>query len=46
MRQNVGLGLELEGVGKIRRQEKTAALLELVGLGHVAKPIRASFPAA
>jgi len=37
VRQNVGLGLELEGVGKDRRAEKTAALLELVGLGGVAK---------
>jgi NitT/TauT family transport system ATP-binding protein len=35
--QNVGLGLELEGVSKLRRQEKTAALLKLVGLEHVAK---------
>jgi NitT/TauT family transport system ATP-binding protein len=37
VRQNVGLGLELDGVGKDRRYEKTAALLELVGLGSVAK---------
>jgi NitT/TauT family transport system ATP-binding protein len=36
VRQNVGLGLELEGVSKERRAEKTTALLELVGLGHVA----------
>jgi NitT/TauT family transport system ATP-binding protein len=35
--QNVGLGLELEGVSKARRQEKTAVLLKLVGLEHVAK---------
>jgi NitT/TauT family transport system ATP-binding protein len=35
--QNVGLGLELEGVSKLRRQEKTAALLKLVGLENVAK---------
>jgi NitT/TauT family transport system ATP-binding protein len=35
--QNAGLGLELEGVSKDRRTEKTAALLELVGLSHVAK---------
>jgi NitT/TauT family transport system ATP-binding protein len=35
--QNIGLGLELEGVSKVRRQEKTAALLQLVGLAHVAK---------
>jgi NitT/TauT family transport system ATP-binding protein len=34
VRDNVGLGLELEG--RDRREEKTAALLELVGLGHVA----------
>src|ERR1700730_11630213 len=36
VRQNVGLGLELEGVSKKRRAERTDALLELVGLGHVA----------
>jgi NitT/TauT family transport system ATP-binding protein len=36
VRQNVGLGLELEGVSKDRRAERTTALLELVGLGHVA----------
>jgi NitT/TauT family transport system ATP-binding protein len=36
VRQNVGLGLELEGVSKVRRADKTTALLELVGLGHVA----------
>jgi NitT/TauT family transport system ATP-binding protein len=35
--QNIGLGLELEGTAKARRQEKTAALLKLVGLEHVAK---------
>ena len=35
--QNVGLGLELERVGKDRRAKKTAELLDLVGLGHVAK---------
>jgi NitT/TauT family transport system ATP-binding protein len=35
--QNVGLGLELEGASKDRRRETTAALLELVGLSHVAK---------
>jgi NitT/TauT family transport system ATP-binding protein len=34
VRENVGLGLELEG--RDRREEKTATLLELVGLGHVA----------
>jgi NitT/TauT family transport system ATP-binding protein len=36
VRQNVGLGLELEGVRKDRRAESITALLELVGLGHVA----------
>jgi NitT/TauT family transport system ATP-binding protein len=36
VRQNVGLGLELEGASKERRTERTSALLELVGLGHVA----------
>jgi len=36
VQQNVGLGLELEGVSKSRRMEKTAALLKLVGLEHVA----------
>jgi NitT/TauT family transport system ATP-binding protein len=35
--QNVGLGLELEGVSKLRRHERTAALLKLVGLESVAK---------
>jgi NitT/TauT family transport system ATP-binding protein len=35
--QNVGLGLELEGVSKTRREEKTQTLLKLVGLEHVAK---------
>jgi NitT/TauT family transport system ATP-binding protein len=34
--QNVGLGLELEGVSKILRAENIGTLLELVGLGHVA----------
>jgi NitT/TauT family transport system ATP-binding protein len=33
--QNVGLGLELEGAARPRR-EKTALLLKLVGLEHVA----------
>lgn len=37
VRQNVGLGLELEGVVTNEREEKTAALLDLVGLSHVAK---------
>jgi NitT/TauT family transport system ATP-binding protein len=36
VRQNVALGLELEGVSKDRRAEKTTALLELVGLGPFA----------
>ncbi len=36
VRENVGLGLELEGVPKDLGAEKTTALLELVGLGHVA----------
>jgi NitT/TauT family transport system ATP-binding protein len=36
VQQNVGLGLELEGVSKAQRLEKTAALLKLVGLEHVA----------
>ena len=36
VRQNVGLALELEGMGRERRQEKTNPLLELVGLSQVA----------
>ena len=36
VRQNVGLGLELEGVVDARRMEKTSQLLELVGLLHMA----------
>jgi NitT/TauT family transport system ATP-binding protein len=36
VRQNVGLGLELDGASKQRREERTGALLELVGLAHVA----------
>jgi NitT/TauT family transport system ATP-binding protein len=36
VRQNVGLGLELEGVGKEPRSEKTSRLIELVGLQHMA----------
>ena len=36
VRQNVGLGLELEGVNGTGRARKTASLLELVGLAHVA----------
>ena len=34
--QNVGVGLELEGVGKVPRNEKTSQLIELVGLQHMA----------
>jgi len=37
VQQNVGLGLELEGASKASREEKTASLLKLVGLEHVAK---------
>jgi NitT/TauT family transport system ATP-binding protein len=37
VQQNVGLGLELEGVARPVREQKTAALLELVGLTHVSK---------
>jgi NitT/TauT family transport system ATP-binding protein len=37
VRENVGLGLELEGVSRDQRAEKTSALLELVGLASVAK---------
>jgi NitT/TauT family transport system ATP-binding protein len=36
IRQNVGLGLELEGASKKRRSERTDPLLELVGLRQVA----------
>jgi len=35
--QNVGLGLELEHAARPARKEKVAAMLELVGLAHVAK---------
>lgn len=35
VRQNVGLGLELEGVNGDRRREKAAFLLDRVGLGNV-----------
>src|ERR1700676_3178664 len=35
VKQNVGLGLELEGVESNRRKEKTSQLLELVGLQHM-----------
>jgi NitT/TauT family transport system ATP-binding protein len=37
VRQNVGLGLELEGSLAARREEKTAELLDMVGLSHVAQ---------
>jgi NitT/TauT family transport system ATP-binding protein len=37
VKENVGLGLELEGVTNESRQEKVASLLRLVGLSHVAK---------
>jgi NitT/TauT family transport system ATP-binding protein len=36
VKQNVGLGLELERVADKRRDEKVASLLQLVGLGDVA----------
>jgi NitT/TauT family transport system ATP-binding protein len=35
VQQNVGLGLELDGVESKRRKEKTSRLLELVGLQHM-----------
>jgi NitT/TauT family transport system ATP-binding protein len=35
VRDNVGLGLELEGVSADRRREKTKSLLDLVGLASV-----------
>jgi len=34
---NIGLSLELEGVAGDRRRKKVTSLLDLVGLGHVAK---------
>jgi NitT/TauT family transport system ATP-binding protein len=37
VRQNVGLGLELQRVPRRQREEKIATLLKLVGLAHVAK---------
>jgi NitT/TauT family transport system ATP-binding protein len=37
VRQNVGLGLELEGVTGDRRRERTASLMRLVNLEHVAE---------
>ena len=36
VRQNIGLGLELERVAPHRREERTAALLDLVALDHMA----------
>ncbi|MGA3088398.1 MAG: ABC transporter ATP-binding protein [Terriglobales bacterium] len=36
VRENVGLSLELEGVSRARREKKTGALLDLVGLRAVA----------
>jgi NitT/TauT family transport system ATP-binding protein len=36
VRQNVVLGLELDGVARARRDEKVDAVLAMVGLGHVA----------
>ena len=37
VQQNVGLGLELEGVNGDRRRQRTNSLLTLVGLGEVAE---------
>jgi NitT/TauT family transport system ATP-binding protein len=37
VKQNIALGLELEGVASDRREKEIAGLLELVGLNHVAK---------
>ena len=37
VKQNVGLGLELEHAPSARREKEIAALLDLVGLKHVAK---------
>jgi len=36
VKNNIALGLELEGASTERREKKVAALLDLVGLGHVA----------
>src|ERR1700674_3858343 len=36
VKQNIGLGLELQRVPNVRREKKIAALLELVGLKNVA----------
>ena len=40
VRDNIGLGLELEHTGKDRREKEIAALLDLVGL----KPVARSYP--
>jgi NitT/TauT family transport system ATP-binding protein len=40
VKENIGLGLELEHAAKDRREKEIAVLLDLVGLKHVAK----SFP--
>ena len=37
VKQNIGLGLELEHAPNVRREKEIAALLDLVGLKHVAK---------
>jgi NitT/TauT family transport system ATP-binding protein len=37
VKQNIGLGLELEHAQNARREKEIAALLDLVGLKHVAK---------
>jgi NitT/TauT family transport system ATP-binding protein len=37
VQENIGLGLELEGAPNGRREKETSALLELVGLRHVAR---------
>src|ERR1700686_4518723 len=37
VKENIGLGLELEGIPKNRREKEIAALLELVGLKNVAR---------
>jgi NitT/TauT family transport system ATP-binding protein len=37
VKQNIGLGLELEHVASERREKEIAGLMELVGLNHVAK---------
>src|SRR5215472_4427154 len=37
VKNNIGLGLELEGAATAQREKKIAELLELVGLNHVAR---------